>query len=241
MLGLAPCMLSRVLFYGIAASGDFSQTNTCGSSLNVGNSCNITVTFGPTTAGARKGQLTITDNALGSPRTVALTGAGLGAIAALSTNAISFPSQIIGTTSATQSVTLSNTGNVNLTTSGISITGTNSGDFTIASGGTCPASGGTLSAGANCTINITFKPTTVGSRSATLTITDNAPGSPHNVSLAGTAVDFAINPAAGSSTSATVTAGQTANYSLSVAGTTGFAGTVTLTCSGAPLGSTLSS
>jgi hypothetical protein len=67
-----------------------------------------------------------------------------------------------------------------------------------------------------------------------LTITDNAPGSPHTVALSGTGQDFALAPASGSTPSASVTAGQTASYSLSVTLGGGLTGNLAFTCSGAP-------
>src|SRR5947207_13520633 len=59
---------------GIAASGDFNQTNTCGSSVAAGASCTISITFTPASGGNRTGTLTITDNATESPESVALSG-----------------------------------------------------------------------------------------------------------------------------------------------------------------------
>ncbi|HEY4934333.1 MAG TPA: choice-of-anchor D domain-containing protein, partial [Terriglobales bacterium] len=61
----------------IATTGDFSQTNNCGTSLAPSASCNIQVAFTPTGVGVRTGTLSITDNALGSPQTVLLSGAGI--------------------------------------------------------------------------------------------------------------------------------------------------------------------
>ena len=63
---------------GVSTSGDFAQTNTCGSSLAAGASCAVNVTFKPTASGTRTGNLTITSNATNSPTTVALTGTGAG-------------------------------------------------------------------------------------------------------------------------------------------------------------------
>jgi hypothetical protein len=63
----------------IGTTGDFSQTNNCGSSVAAGGSCTITVTFAPTASGTRSGTLTITDNSNGatsSTQTVNLTGTG---------------------------------------------------------------------------------------------------------------------------------------------------------------------
>jgi len=67
---------SAVAISSIAASGDFSQNNNCGSSLAGGGSCTINVTFTPTAAGTRSGTLTITDSAANSPQTVTLSGTG---------------------------------------------------------------------------------------------------------------------------------------------------------------------
>ena len=60
----------------IAASGDFSETNTCGSALAASENCTISVTFKPTAAGARSGSLSLTHNASGSPQTTGLSGSG---------------------------------------------------------------------------------------------------------------------------------------------------------------------
>ncbi len=60
----------------IAVTGDFLQTNNCGSSLLPNTSCNINVSFQPSTTGTRTGTLTVTDNGPGSPRTTSLTGIG---------------------------------------------------------------------------------------------------------------------------------------------------------------------
>ena len=60
----------------VAASGDYAQTNTCGSSLAAGASCTVSVTFTPTATGTRTGSVTVTSNATNSPTTISLTGTG---------------------------------------------------------------------------------------------------------------------------------------------------------------------
>ena len=92
-----------------------------------------------------------------------------------------------------------------------------------------------MAAGASCTISVTFSPIDAGSRSGTLTLTDNASNSPQMVSLSGTGMDFAVSS---STTSQTVSAGQSANYSLTLAPQSGFSQTVNLACTGAPSEST---
>jgi Alpha-1,3-glucanase catalytic domain D1/F5/8 type C domain/Alpha-1,3-glucanase catalytic domain D2/HYDIN/CFA65/VesB-like, Ig-like domain/Abnormal spindle-like microcephaly-assoc'd, ASPM-SPD-2-Hydin len=61
---------------GVAVTGDFSQTSNCGT-VTVGGSCTVTVTFKPTAGGSRTGTLTITSNANNSPATVGLSGTGI--------------------------------------------------------------------------------------------------------------------------------------------------------------------
>ena len=99
----------------------------------------------------------------------------------LSPSSLAFGDRTVGTTGATQNVTVKNTGSAVLNITGTSVSGTNAGDFTIASN-TC---GSTVASGASCTIGIGFKPTAVGARSGNLTISDNAAGTPHAVALTG--------------------------------------------------------
>jgi hypothetical protein len=222
-----------------ANSGDFAQTNTCGSSLAAGANCTISVTFDPAATGMRNGAVAITDDATGSPQSISLSGTGVAPAVTLSGSSLSFTSQLITTTSSAQTVTLTNTGSAPLTISSIAISGTNGGDF--AQTNTCPANT-TLAVNANCVISVTFTPTATGNRTASVTIADNATASPHGVSLAGTGTDYSLVAATGSncptggncSTFTTISAGQTATYNLQVAPNNGFNGTVALTCKGAP-------
>lgn len=203
---------------GISAAGDFAQTSTCGSTLAAAASCTISVTFAPTATGARSGSLSISSNASGSPHAVSLSGTGISAslpAVNLSTTTLSFSSQTVATTSSVQAVTLTNSGGVALSITGI----TASGDF--AQTNTC---GSTLNAGASCPINVTFTPTTTGTRTGTLSIASNASGSPHAVSLTGTGAT-ASSPVLQFSASTLIFTNQSA-------GTTSSAQQVTLTNAG---------
>lgn len=102
---------------------------------------------------------------------------------AIAPSSLAFGSGVVGSTSTVQSVTISNTGNAPLTISRIAVSGPNAGDFTIASN-----SCGSVPAGGSCAAGVAFAPTAAGSRSATLVTTDDAAGSPHSLSLSGTAV-----------------------------------------------------
>ncbi|MGC1107643.1 MAG: SBBP repeat-containing protein [Candidatus Acidiferrales bacterium] len=232
---------------GLSISGanasDFAETDNCVGSVSATSSCSISVSFTPTGAGSRTGTLNITDSAAGSPQTVSLSGTGGAPTAALSPTNLSFTGQLITTNSPTQNITLTNTGNVALTITSIAVTGTNSGEFSQSN--TC---GTSVAASANCTITVTFNPTATGAASASLVINDNASNSPQSVALTGTGTDFSLAAATSSncptggncSTTASVTAGQSATYDLQIAPINGFNATVTLGCDDALAESTCS-
>lgn len=186
--GGAALTISSITVTGTNASS-FAQTNNCPASLAVGANCIINVTFTPDATGSNSANLTITDNASGSPQNVALSGNGVvpAPAASLSAASLSFGNQNVGVVSAAQSITLTNSGTAVLTISGISVTGTNASDFVQTN--TCPAS---LAVGANCSISVTFNPGAAGNRSASLTITDNAANSPQSATLSGTGVTSVV-------------------------------------------------
>jgi len=213
----------------ITASGDFAQTNNCGTSVAAGENCTVSVIFTPAATGTRSGTLSISDDAAGSPDTVTLTGTGAVAapavtpsvtdddpVVSLAPTSLTFASQAVGTTSVNQAITLTNTGNASLSLTSISVKGANAGDF--AQTNTC---GSSVAAGGKCTISVTFTPAASGSRSAALSIADNASGSPQTVSLTGTGT---APVASVSPTSLT--------FSSQAVDTTSSAQTVTLTNSG---------
>jgi len=105
-------------------------------------------------------------------------------VASFSPGSVTFAGQSVGTTSAPQAVTLTNTGTQALTISNITITGGNSGDF--AQSNNCPSSPATLGSSSSCSIKVTFTPSTAASESALLSVSDNALGSPQTVNLIGT-------------------------------------------------------
>ena len=182
--GTATLTISKISMSG--NSGDFPLTTNCGTSVAAGATCAISVTFKPTATGARSATVAVTDNAPGSPHAVPVSGTGTGVAAAKLTPAtLSFPSTNVGSASNAQTVTLNNTGTATLTISKISMSG-NGGDFPLTTN--C---GTSVAAGATCTISVTFKPTATGARSATVAVTDNAPGSPHTVPVGGTGTGVA--------------------------------------------------
>jgi len=163
----------------IAPSGDFAvASKTCGSTLAAKAKCTVKVTFTPTQAGTRTGTLAFTDNAPGSPQTVALSGTGVLAVPTLMPASATYAKQKVGTTSKPKTFTLTNKQSVTLANIAISITG----DFAV-SATTCGAS---LAAKGKCTISVTFTPTETGARTGKLQVSDNASNSPQTANLSGT-------------------------------------------------------
>jgi len=152
---------------------------------------------------------------------------------ASSASSVDFGSIAQGASSSVQAITLTNTGTAALSISSIVANG----DFSQTN--TC---GGTLLVNAACQVSIVFTPTAIGQRTGTLTVSDNATGSPQTVTLSGTGVVQALTLGVGTggSTTTTVASGQAATYNLSLSGSPGFSGTVAVTCSGAPQNATCS-
>ncbi len=165
----------------IAPSGEFAletSTKPCGSTLAAGKTCIIKVVFKPTQLGALTGDVTIADNAPGSPQMVPLTGTGIVA-ATLTPASATYLARTVGTTSPAKVFTLANKQTVALTGSlAISTTG----DFSVSTT-TCAPS---LAAKSSRKISVTFKPTQTGTRTGTLKVTDSAANSPQTSSLTGT-------------------------------------------------------
>lgn len=152
-------------------------------------------------------------------------------VAAFSPRVLKFANQGIGTTSSAQSVTLTNGGAAPLAITSIVA----SGDF--AETNDC---GSSLSIEKACNVNVAFTPSDDGVRTGMLSFIDNGSVVPQVLALSGTGTGpgFVIGVAPGSSASQTVAAGQAASYSLVFTPVSGFNGTITLACSGAPTGAT---
>jgi len=181
---------SSVFINNIAVTGtnaaDFSESNTCGTSLAAGATCAVNVTLTASQPGPRSAAVTITDDTMGSPHSVSLSGVGLtsGPNATWSATSLTFPQQYVGTTSSAQSLTLTNYGTTTLSISSITVT--------ASFGETDTCIGSSLASGANCTVNVTFTPSSLTSLSGTLSVTDSAPSSPQALPLAGTTVQAVL-------------------------------------------------
>src|SRR5262249_13578510 len=143
----------------IAVHGDFAldaATTTCGSTIDPKAKCVLGVTFTPTTLGGRAGQLTVTHDAAGSPQPVALGGKALAGKLSFTPGSLNFPPLPLGDNSPPQTLVIDNPNLVPVPITTIALTGV---DFQIVSR-TC---GTSLAPGADCTIDVEFDPSAVGS------------------------------------------------------------------------------
>ena len=217
-----------------------------GESMNPNTSCDASVTFVPQAAGTFQSEIDVTYHWTGGaeqklvvPVTASASVTLSGAVSVASS--VNFGSQIAGTAGAAQPITITNSATGAsagpLTFSGVNVNGSSSSDFDVTSNN---CSAGSTPPGGTCTVQITFRPLqaptcgTESTRSATLTLSDNAPGSPQRVALAGTAEDFCFSAPSGQAAGAPITPGETATYNLQVNSSAGFSGTVALSCAGAP-------
>lgn len=205
----------------ITTSGNFAASQNCGSSLVVGGNCAVNVTFTPEAINTNTGTLTVATGA--GSQTVSLSGIGQQAILAANPASLAFGTVLVGQSSATQSLTLTNNGNIAAT--GLSVAAPTGYSQT----NTC---GTTLAVGASCNITVTFTPTAQQAYSGNLQVTSNAPT--QTVSLTGTGGVAAfgvsttslalpdVGPGTSSTASLTVTNNGTVAATPSIATSTGF-------------------
>ncbi len=194
-------------------------SSTCGT-VNPAGSCTFAVAFKPAATGSRSATLTITSNGVGSPQTLSASGTGTATATQgnlIITGSATFAEQLVGSTSAWKTITLTNTGGSAVVVQ--SIVSSNSSEFPITVS-TC----GTVNPAASCTFAVAFKPAATGGRSATLTITSNGVGSPQTLAANGTGTATA--------TQRNLTITGTVTFASQTVGSTGSVNTITLTNTG---------
>jgi sugar lactone lactonase YvrE len=183
----------------LVASGSSSP-----GTLAAGATCDLPISFQPASTGSIYGALTLTDNNLGAAApgyaTQIISLSGNAPVASLSATGVAFGIQDVGTSSAPQQVTLTNTGSAALAITSISVTGAEAASFVFPN-----PCGSSLAMGANCIIQGHFTPASAAALTAVIAITDSAGGSPQIVTLTGTGVyapTVTVTPSSPSITSA---------------------------------------
>jgi hypothetical protein len=211
---------------GPAAASYSIGTTTCGISLDAGGSCTVQIGFTPAAIGAIAATLTVSSSTPGVvPVSVSLNGAGqlTGGLSG-SPAQLTFAVVGVGQSSAAQPVTITN--NTSLVVGSLVLTV--NAPFVL-SQNTCT---GSLAAGANCTVAVTFQPTTSGAATGALTATSSGVATSTNVALTGMGFDFTA--AVSGASSLTVASGQTADYTVAINPANGAQGTFTYTCGTLP-------
>jgi hypothetical protein len=166
-------------------SSDFAEKDNCGASIPPHGSCKINVTFTPSSTGTRTAAVSITDNAPDSPQTLPLSGVGVLPAVTFSPASLTFPTQLIFTSSKPKPVTLTNHGLGILLISKIAVASP------FRQTNNCPSS---VAPGAKCTISVKFDPGNKGVFHGAVSVTDNAPDSPQKVPLTGTGTFVQLAP-----------------------------------------------
>jgi hypothetical protein len=179
----------------------------------------LNLVFSPTAAGTRTATLTFSDDATPGTQSVSLNGTATALSApavTLNPSSVGFPATSLNSTAAPITVTVTNSGNAPLNLGSFGIDeGQNSGDFAISTKSTCgPQS--IIAAGNSCTIILTFTPSALGERTATLSISDDAAPGTQSIPLSGTGVgagDFTITSPG---TTVVLNNGQTAKFPITI-------------------------
>jgi hypothetical protein len=164
-----------------ANPSQFVLSHNCGSSVPSGSSCAIVVKFKPTSTGSKTANVTVATDA--ATAKVSLSGTGVKSTYSVSPTTLAFGDVARNTTSAAQSVVISNTGTVVLPINSISLGGTNPGQFSQAND--CPSQ---LPVGASCSASVKFKPTSTGSKSAVLKVSSGGGAPATSIALSGNGI-----------------------------------------------------
>ena len=147
---------------------------TCAATLAAGGNCTIVVQFAPTVAGPASGSVSITASSAVTGSPVALSGTGVKVDLGVSpTGLLQLGDAFVGTTSAAQMVTLTNTTSPAAPVTGITLafTGPFARSTAAATAGTCPATATFDLAAGSCTIGVVFIPTVLNPVSGSMTVT----------------------------------------------------------------------
>jgi Abnormal spindle-like microcephaly-assoc'd, ASPM-SPD-2-Hydin len=173
----------NVMVTSVSASGPGINTSgiTLPAAVSAGGSASFTVNFTPASAGSASGTISVSDSGDHAPVAIHSSATGVADQVKLSASTanIDFPNVTVGSASS-QTVVLTNTGNVDVKISNVSVSGSG---FTLTGGGQM-----TMAPNQNATLQLSFTPTSAANAAGALSVFSNAPNSPLQITLAGSGV-----------------------------------------------------
>ncbi len=215
-LTLANTGITTIHITALQSTPDFTVTSTC-ATLVPGANCPITVSFTPQLSGTRIAALEIASDSTTPLEFISLLGNATPATITFSPASLDFGTVLVGNTSQLP-IQITN----NSTTPATFTSLTTTGDYTVI--GNCPTSSNTLAPNTSCTTQITFTPTTTGSRPGTLSLSNSLTTLPLTVQLTGIGAQSHLHIAPSALSFGSLAVGSSANLTLTLSNT----GTATL-------------
>ena len=169
---------SSLSIFSISVKGPFLLKQNCGSSVEAASSCTLSAKFQPVTPANVGGLISISDSASPKPQVIELRGGGT--VVTVSPAQLTFAAQKVGTKSAAQMLTVTNTGSTAVDVASVKLAGRNPYDFSVQNN--C---GAQIAPGGSCTLSVSFTPTAKGARRAAAEINDDGGASPQGAQLNG--------------------------------------------------------
>ncbi len=189
--GNGPLTITSAAVAGSDAAQYMASNNGCVTTLAVNDSCSVDISFRPTSAGTHDATLDIVSNDPNGTLHLPLTGVGIQSVLSPSMTAHDFGSRRIGTTSAAQRLTITNSGNDTLGIAQVALSGGDAGQY-VMSNDTCSST--QIVARAKCTMDVAFKPTSLGPHpAASLDIPNDSGSGVAHVTFTGTGTQPALS------------------------------------------------
>ncbi len=202
--GTAPLVFTEAVSLSGADSTQFSiGTDTCSNAtVAVGEACVVGVIFSPDEVGSLQASLDFVNNAPDSPQSIVLDGYSLPTAPAVSLSASDkeFSNFTLGVSEPEpHSFVITNTGTAALDISSVGLTGVDADSFEILETSDCLVD--PVAIDGQCQVDVAFNPSTTGDKEANLRLQHNAPDTPHDLPLTGSAIDVPSAPTAPSASS----------------------------------------
>lgn len=205
-VGTGTLHVSDVSLVG-ADAGEFNLVSNGCTDVAESGTCEIDVSFAPTSTGAKSAAIEITSDepVVHHQVDVPLTGTGIESQLSITPTSKDFGSLPFGQQSAAQAFTITNPGTAPLDVTSVTVVGTDADQFALVTNGCDGQPLDPPPATPSCEVDVSFAPTSVGSKQASLRIESDSHSSPDMVGLSGTATQAAPTVATGAASALSVT------------------------------------